>query len=297
MRMSLQGGRVSYEPSALDGDGPRESRTGYRSHAERMEGDKLRIRPESFADHYSQARQFFVSQTGPEQDHIVAAITFELSKVDTPAVRERVLGRLANIDAGLAARIAEGLGWRDPVEPAAPAVPVRTDLPPSPALSILAKAVPTLEGRTVGCLVSEGADAGVLAALRREVASAGAMLKLVCPRIGGVVGSDGKPVGADFQLAGGPSVLFDAVAVVVSEKGAGELAREAAARAFLADAFAHLKVIGHTAAAVPLLEAAGLTPGVDAGVLALDAASAAGLVTAAKGGRIWSREPTVRHVY
>ncbi len=298
MQMAAQKGRVSYEPSLLDKDGPREDAgTGYRSFPARVEGDSLRVRAESFADHYSQARQFFISQTKPEQDHIVAALTFELSKVETKAVRGRVLSRLLNIDMKLANRVADGLGWRDPVEAAPAAAPTRTDLPSSPALSILAKAKPTLDGRMVGCLISEGADPAVVKALRGAVEKAGGQFKIVAPKVGGVTGGDGQVIEADFQLAGGPSVLFDAVALVVGADGATALATEAAAKSFVADAFAHLKVIGHTEAAAGLLKQAGIATDADAGVVTLSQGAAEPFVQAAQNGRIWDREPTVRQLH
>ena len=124
-------------------DGPREDPQARLPQLPRAwtQGDKLRVRSEIFADHYSQARQFFVSQTEPEQNHIVAALTFELSKVETEAVRLRMLGRLANIDADPGERVAAGLGYREADRAGRPpAKPTRTDLKPSPALSILAKA-------------------------------------------------------------------------------------------------------------------------------------------------------------
>ena len=206
MQMSRQAGRVTYEPSALPGgEAPREDpRRGYRSFAEHVAGDTLRARPESFADHYSQARQFFFSQTEPEQNHIVAALTFELSKVETKAVRGRMLGQLANIDGRIAQRVADGLAWRDPIRAAATTKRGRTDLGASPSLSILRKATPTLQTRVVGVLVSDGADAGTVRAVRAAVAAEGGQVKIVAPKIGGVTGADGGVIEADLQLAGGP---------------------------------------------------------------------------------------------
>jgi catalase len=291
-------GRVNYEPNSLGGerDAREDKRTGYKSFPERVEGDKLRARAESFSDHYSQALQFYISQTEPEKDHIVAAYTFELSKVETKAVRGRVLAQLANVDESLCKRVADGLGYRDPIQPAPTANPVRTDLKESPALSILKQAKKTLEGRTVGCLLSEGADAGVVTALREGVRKAGGDFKIVAPKVGGVMGSNGKVIEADFQLAGGPSVLFDAVALVVSAQGADALMKESAAKGFVSDAFAHLKVIGHTEAAMGLLKMAGVKDG-EAGVVLLGQGGTGPFVEAAKGGRIWDREKMVRMVH
>src|SRR6202167_3493935 len=145
MQMSLQQGRVNYSPSSLEPDTPRQDpQRGLASFAEPTEGDKRRVRAESFADHFSQARQFFYSQTEPEQNHIVSAFIFELSKVQTKEVRERMVGQLANVDPKIAQRVASGLGIEGQVAPVPAAVKARNDLKPSPALSILGKAKNTL---------------------------------------------------------------------------------------------------------------------------------------------------------
>jgi catalase len=282
---------VNYEPNSLGQDTPRENaRAGFTSVAAIVEGPKARHRSDTFADHFSQARQFFDSQTEPEQNHIVAALTFELSKVETDGVRAAVLAQLANIRQDLAARVADGLGEAAPAKPARAALPARTDLPASPALSILAKAPKTLKGRKVGVLVADGTDPAMLASLRAAVEGAGGKVAVVAPKVGGAKGSDGKPIRGDFQLAGGPSVLFDAVVVAVSPEGGQLLATQAAAVAWVHDAFAHLKVIGHTPGADALLQKAGVIP--DDGIIALG--KAAPFTDRAAAGRIWAREPSVR---
>ena len=295
MQMAVHKSRVSYEPSSLDRDSPRESpKSGFRSASEVIDGDKLRIRSESFSDHFSQARQFFISQTKPEQDHIVVALVFELSKVETKHIRERMLSLLQNVDTSLATRVMDGLGMDGKITPAIPAVPVKSDLPPSPALSILGKASPTLQGRIVGCLVSDGVDASLVKSMQAAIKQQGAKMKLVAPKVGGVKANDGSMIEADFQLAGAPSVLFDSVLLLLSPEGASALTAESAAKAFVADAFAHLKVIGHTTGADTLMLAAGITP--DEGVIGVDKSPKAFLDTTKKG-RIWDREPKVRHVH
>ncbi len=287
--------RVTYTPSLLDPTGPRETERGFRSFPAPIDGTKVRQRSETFADHYSQARMFFQSQTLPEQNHIVSALVFELSKVDALIVRSAMLGHLAQILPALGQRVAAGLGHDDAIVLAKPAVEPH-DVAPSDLLSILKRATPTLEGRMVGCLVTDGADAKMVAALSKAATDMKAVLKIVAPKIGGVTLDDGSKVAADHQLAGGPSVLFDAVAIVASKAGVADLVKEAAAVAWAHDAFAHLKVIGHTAAAQPLLDAAGVK--VDAGVVALKGkAEASKFVDAAANGRIWDREPSVRTVY
>ena len=110
MAMRNPVGRVNYQPNSF-GEGPRESpERGFRSFADVEEGPKVRLRAESFADHYSQARQFFISQTPTEQRHIAAALTFELSKVKTPVIRERMVSHLLNIDETLASKVGHKLG-------------------------------------------------------------------------------------------------------------------------------------------------------------------------------------------
>jgi catalase len=219
---------------------------------------------------------------------------FELSKVDADIVRATMLGHLVVIDDDLGNRVAAGLGHADAIVPATPAVEPRDDLEAAPSLSMLARGTPPLTGRQFGALVSAGASAAVVKALQKSVKAAGAKLKIVCPTIGGVVLDDGSKLKADHQLAGGPSVLFDAVAVIASEAGASALLAESAAVAWVHDAFAHLKVIGATAEAQLLLDAVGVEA--DEGVTDLDASVGVFVETAA-GGRIWEREPDVRAVY
>ncbi len=296
MQMAVPKGRVSYSPSSLDETTERaEPAIGFKSFPVPEAGDKLRVRSATFADHFSQARLFFFSQTEPEQNHIVSAFIFELSKVQSEAVRLRLLGRLANVDESLAKRVANGLGYEGPIVKAPTQVAVRTDLTLSPMLSILAKAKPTLKGRLIGCLVADGTDPKVVVALEKAAIKMGAEFKVIAPKVGGAKGSDGGLIQADVQLAGGSSVLFDTVVLALSADGATKLTTESAAVAFVHDAFAHLKVIGHSASAKVLMDKAGVLP--DAGVVALDGPDGSAFLAAAANGRAWLREPSVRTVF
>jgi catalase len=296
MQMHVPKGRVSYSPSSLAPTTERaDPKRGFLSVPVHEAGDKLRVRSPTFADHYSQARQFFFSQTEPEQNHIIAAFVFELSKVETETVRLLLLSQLANVDETVAARVAAGLGYESPIEKAPTTVPARTDLAASPTLSILAKFAPTLKGRLVGCLVADGTDPKLVAALGAAATSMGAQLKVIASKVKGAKGHGGEMIAADFQLAGGPSVLFDVIVLALSKEGTVLLAKEAAAVAFVHDAFAHLKVIGHTAEAQSLMDKAGVI--VDAGVLAITPKDVAAFLVTASHGRIWAREPTVRTVF
>ncbi len=289
MQMQTPKGRVNYEPSSLDPASARATPSGFRSFAEPADdASKGRIRYDTFADHYSQARQFFRSQTAPEQAHIASALVFELSKVETAHVRETMVGHLRNIDGDLAKRVADGLGL-DKLPPAAKAAAKTLDLPPSPALQIIGKMKSTLEGRCIGILVDDGSDAAAIKALRKAAEDAGATVKIVAPKLGGATLSDRRKLPADGQLAGTPSVVFDAVALVLSEAAGKRLANEAAAVDFVRDAFGHLKAIAADAGAQTVLKAGGVAK--DPGVV--DAGDAKAFIKAAMT-RQWDREPKVR---
>jgi len=292
-------GRANYEPNSWgEMGGPREDpANGYVTFPEHDEGDKRRLRPESFADHYSQARQFYVSQTPIEQKHIQDALVFELSKVETPPIRERVVARLRNVDEDLAATVAAGLGMPVP-EAIPPAVEPRTDLPESPALSIVLNGPDSFAGRRVGALVSDGSDAKLLDALGAALEAEGAQLMLVGPRRSGVLDSAGTELLIDEIVDGGPSVLFDAVAIVLSADGAAQMAAKPQAKDFVSDAHAHCKFVAVGPNAAPLFDAAGITPDMqDEGYLELSASkkkSAAAFVTACRQVRYWPREEAPR---
>jgi len=288
MQMQVPKGRVAYEPSSLQGDSPRETPAGFRSHASADDGRKGRTRPESFADHYSQARMFFRSLETPEQAHLASALVFELSKVETAHVRERVVAQVRNIDESLAKRVADGLAMPTLPDAAPTAAPV-TDMPPAPEVRVIGRGRQTLQGRSVGILFDEGSDAGVIAGLRTAAESAGATVKLVAQKLGGATLSDGTVQAADGQLQGTPSAIFDAVAIVLSADAGKRIAREAAAVDFASHAWAHLKAIAHDGGAKALLQAAGIDP--DAGVV--DAGKPEAFIKVAAT-RQWAREPKLR---
>ena len=274
MQTEVPKGRANYEPNSLDmageGAGPRECLvTGFSSFKGRPEeeeqGDKLRIRPESFADHYSQPRMFFNSQTENEQAHIASALVFELSKVTLAHIPPRVVANLRNISEDLAARVAKGLGI--PLPPKTPSAAPVQDFKPSPALSIQKNMKVILKGRCVGILIADGSDAAAIAKLKKDITKAGGTCKLVAPKLNGIVLSDKTIIKADGQLAGTPSHLFDAVAVILSDAATAMLLKEGAAIQWVMDAFGHLKAIAATKEAMPLLDKAGVVK--DAGVVDL----------------------------
>lgn len=295
MQMTVPKGRANYEPNSLaahgEEGGPRESPArGFASSTlasgDDETGEKLRVRAETFADHYSHARLFYRSQTENEQAHIASSFVFELSKVaELDQVPGRMVGNLRNVDEDLAKRVAEGLGI--PLPKKAPAAKEPVDMAPSDALSIHKNMKETLEGRAVGILIADGTDAGELASVVAAVTKAKGKAVIVAPKVGGAVMSDGSRQKADGQLAGSPSQIFDAIAIILSESGCAALLQEGAAVEFVMNAFGHLKAIGASTAAKPLLDKAGVVP--DEGVTALDAG-----FTKAASQRFYGREPSVR---
>jgi catalase len=284
-------GRVNYEPNSWNGQaGPRESpEKGFSTYPAEEDGAKLRIRSETFSDHYSQARQFYGSQTEIEQDHIASALVFELSKVENLAIRSRMVSHLLNIDGALANKVGDGLGLREMPQPAQAAKPTRQDLKKSPALSILLNGPKSFKGRKLGALVTDGVNIDLLQALKRALQDEGALLEIVAPKVGGVEASDGSWVEADQKIDGGPSVLYDAVALLPSEPGVKALAGEPAARDFIADAFAHKKFIGYVEAAASLFIRAG-AEGPDDGCIVLKGReTCAELIAACRELRYWAR--------
>ncbi|MDQ3264836.1 MAG: catalase [Myxococcota bacterium] len=289
MQMTVPKGRANYEPNSLEQGGPRESPThGLRTHPSGESGAKVRERSASFADHYSQARLFFRSMSGPEQKHIVKAFAFELGKVERVAIRTRALGNLKLVDERLCAQVEEALGMEgaaDAISPAAAPI----DLKPSPTLSLLKKAQPTLRGRKIAVLVTEGLDAELLRTLRGAAKREKAKVEVIAPKIGGVKDSAGQPVPADHALPAAPSCLFDALVVLGTEAGIKKLLIQPEALAWVRDGFSHMKILGHTQAALPLLEKAAVVP--DAGVIALEGSRGVSrFIDAAKGQRFWDRE-------
>ncbi|PZQ96147.1 MAG: catalase HPII [Cereibacter sphaeroides] len=287
MQTTVPTGRANYEPNSLaeaaEEGGPRATGAGFVTVPQPVEGQKLRIRAESFSDHFSQARMFWISQTESEQAHIASALVFELSKVALPHVRLRVLSLLRNVHEELAQRVAAGLAIDLP--PAAVPFKEPLDLPRSDALSIQKNWNESLKGRKVGILIADGTDRSELDKTIKAIGIAGGSAFLIAPKIGNVVLSSGK-MAADGQLAGSPSVLFDAVALILSEGAATKLSSDGAAVGFVQDAYGHLKAIGHSSGASKLLDRAGVKP--DKGVVTLEK------LPDAATRRYWEREAKVR---
>lgn len=290
-------GRANYEPNswpADEGGGPREDPVGgYSTFTDHVDGEKRRLRPESFADHFSQARQFYVSQTDVERRHIQDAFVFELGKCDVAAIRLRMLANLRNVDAELAHAVAAGLGVAELPDASVPAQQPRADLAASPALSIIENGPDSFTGRKLGVLLTDGADAGLFAQVQEAAAKRRVTVEVVAPVVGGASLSDGSKVTADQSIDGGPSVLYDAVVLLMHDDAATQLSEHPEARDFVTDAFAHCKFIGYCPQARLLFDATGLTGKLDDGFIRLDGTDTAEeFLDACTQLRYWAREAT-----
>jgi catalase len=289
--------RANYEPNSWDPPGPREDPVaGFRSYPDgegNLIGPKRRLRPESFADHYSQARQFFVSQSETERQHVIDAFVFELSKCDREAIRTRIVAGLRNVGDELAGAVAEGLGLPGLPDPLPAAREPARDLPASAALSVLANGPDSFAGRKIGILVTDGVDADKLQEVKSAAAQAQVNVELIAHAVGGVDDSDGNHAPADQKIDGGPSVLYDAVILLAAKDGAPALAAQPAVRDFVADAYAHCKFIGYTADASPLFKAAGIGGLTDDGFVNLDENSAADFISRCAKLRFWPRQVAI----
>jgi len=260
MQMMVPTGRANYEPNSLaeanEENGPRECpTTGFQTFPKNDERNepskKVRARGERFADHFSQARMFYKSQTENERAHIASALVFELSKVTLNHVRERVVAQLRNIDDDLAKRVCGGLAISLPKSSKSAKEPL--DLKPSNALSIQKNMKKTLKGRTVGILFAEGSNKQKIVDLKKSIEAEGGGVMLIAPKVGETKMNKGT-MEADGQLAGTPSVLLDAVALMINEDAAERFKKDSAALAFVQDAWAHLKAIAHSEGATSLLD-------------------------------------------
>ncbi|MGC4098035.1 MAG: catalase [Nitrospira sp.] len=274
MRQTINRGRVSYHPNSLGGGCPMQAKAdmgGFVSFAERMEGTKIRARSEKFFDHFSQATLFWNSQSHPEKAHIVQALRFELGKVETPAIRERMVFLLAQVDKTLAGLVAQGLGITvptkvdGPVNQSVPAdgqskqfqpKPPTRALDRSPALSMANTVKDGIATRKIAILAADGVDETAIAGMKKALTAAGAQVKVVSPRLGVLKGSKGGEIGIDFSFLTAASVLFDAVYVPGGDQSVEILKGDAKAMMFVKEAYLHCKPIAATDAGIELLLAA-----------------------------------------
>jgi catalase len=259
-RQAINRGRVAYEPNSLSGGCPFQAgQAGFTSFREPIDADKVRGKPEKFAEHYNQARLFWNSQTPVEKAHIIRGFRFELTKVQTPAVRRRVVSMLANVDRELAGALAAQLGMDmpDPMPKALKRAPT-PEVDASPALSLFARPGDGgIRARRIAILVADGIDGDAARTLHEGLAAEGAVPRFVGPRLGVAASESGEGVEVEVTFETMPSVLFDAVAVPGGKKAVIELGNVGHAVEFIKDQYRHAKPLLALGEASDLLENAG----------------------------------------
>jgi catalase len=260
-RQAIHRGKVAYEPNSLGGGCPFQAGVaGFTSFREPIEADKVRGKPERFADHYTQATLFYNSQTAVEKAHILRGFRFELTKVQVPAIRQRVVAMLANVDAGLAEALAAELGMPVPEPlPRALKTAPKPEVDASPALSLFARPGDgSIRTRRVAILVADGVDGAAARALHAGLFEQGAVPRYVAARLGSVQTEDGSTLNVEVTLETMPSVLFDALALPGGKGAVTQLANIGHALEFIKDQYRHAKPIFAAGAAAALVENAGV---------------------------------------
>ncbi|HZK80475.1 MAG TPA: catalase, partial [Humisphaera sp.] len=274
-RQGIPRGRVAYEPNSLGGGCPFQAGvSGFVSFPPAIaEGnspiDKVRGKPEKFAEHYNQPRLFFDSQTPAEKAHIIGGFRFELSKVTVPAIRKRMVASLRNVSDELAQAVAHGLGIElpDAMPRAIKRIPA-AEVKLSPALSLMA--LPGDRGiatRKVAIVIAEGISGGSITTLLGELAKAGAVPRLLGLRLGTVKSAEGEDFEVDVTLENSPAVLFDAVVFPDGDAAVKALAKDGQTMEFLKDQYRHGKTILALGASSTLLEKAGIPKKLPSGQL------------------------------
>jgi len=261
-RQAIARGRVAYEPNSLGGGCPFQAGSkGFVSFPQPMHEDKVRGKPEKFADHYTQATLFYNSQTDWEKRHIIGGFRFELSKLTVPAIRRRMVASLRNVDEDLAAQVADGLGLELP-----DALPMVLEQPPepeisvSPALSLTARPGEAgVRSRRVAILVANGVDGKSLTALHAALTAAGAVPRYVGSRLGTYRAAEGGTIEADASMENSAPVLFDALVVPDGKAGVQGLAADARTLEFVVNHYRHCKAILALGAAADLVKMSGVS--------------------------------------
>lgn len=273
MRQEINVGKSSYQPNSLGGGCPFQAKVsegGFTSFNERVDAHKVRARSESFSDHFSQARFFYISQTETEQNHIKSALKFELGKVEATSVRLRMLGLLNVVDKDLAENVALGLGLKVPTQPEKPInmgvgadagneqepkTTIKTPKP-SPALSMITNKnnSNTIESRSVAFLCSDGVNSKSIDDLKTSLEKKGAEVKIIGTNATAVKSSDGKMIPVDHSLHTASAVLFDAMYIPSGKESITTLKKLDKVPEFLMDMFKHCKVMGFSADGLALLD-------------------------------------------
>ncbi|MBA3943489.1 MAG: catalase [Herpetosiphonaceae bacterium] len=271
MRYEINKGRVAYEPNSLGGGCPMQSPEnlrGYVSYPAQVEGPKVRVRSETFGDHFSQATLFWNSMSTVEQEHIAEALQFELGKVQVIAIRERMIALLARINRDLAVQVAYGIGVAATFDSPPPTDP--SNIRKAPGLSMLDTVKDTIKTRRIAILAMDGVDLAELTEIQAALKAAGARSQIVSKFLSPIKSSDGKDIVPDATfITSGGSIMYDAVIVPGGAENADALKRQGDAVHFLNEAYKHGKAIGATGAGANLLAATQIpTPAAEASLQA-----------------------------
>jgi catalase len=243
------------------------SEGGYKEYPEAVSGPKVRQRGPRFRDYFSQATLFWNSLSPGEQLHLVDAARFELSRAESPVVRQRMVALLDLVDRGLAVRVAQQIGVTPPEgEPqilldasGAPIQRMTFDGPTvdrSPALSMENTVKDSIQSRRVAVLAAPGLDAATVDAVRIRLEGAGAHVDVIASMLGAVAGADGTLLPVDKHTLAASSVMYDAVLVPGGAAAAAVLVQTGAAIEFVAEAYRHAKAIGVVGEGIDLLREA-----------------------------------------
>ena len=273
MRQTINSGRTSYGPNSLSNNDPAQVKAadgGFTSYQERIDAKKVRARSKSFFDHFSQARLFFNSQSDPEKNHLIDAFSFELGKVKSVAVRQRMVGILSQIDKGLATAVAGALGLKVPAKPEQPVnrsipadgkpadyqpIHVEGKVKKSAALSMKDTIKDSIKSRKIAFLVADGVDAKSVDTVKSAILTAGGIVHIIAPKLGAVIAANKVEIPVDESFLTAASVLYDAVYVPGGVNSVASLEAEANAVHFLNEAFKHCKAIAADEQAIQVLEA------------------------------------------
>lgn len=265
-RTGIPRGAVAYEPNSLASgnefrvDGGQQ---GFQSHGEEIESPKQRRRSPSFDDHFSQASLFWASQGPVEKEHIVRAFQRELSQVETPAIRQRMVDNLAHVDARLARKVAELLGIAAPDARAAAgragfrSARGKLPLETAPSLS-MGSCAKSIESRRVAVLAAAGVEVGAFRAIERALHDARAICRLLGEHIGSIATASGQQLAVEHTFVAQSSVLFDGVVVPGGAASVQALAACGAAVRFILEAYRHGKAICVIGEGLQLLAPLGL---------------------------------------
>lgn len=317
MRHQINTAKTNYEPNTISGGCPFQAKAaqgGFTSHAERIDSRKIRARSESFFDHYSQATMFYNSQAEHEKQHIINALSFELGKVDIPAIRERMIGHLLQIDKTLAASVADNLGIKIPQLPkqqlnhSIPAdgnvkahqpLKVAPAVEKSEALNMNNTRKDSIQSRCIAILAANGVNEASMKAMKGELERKGAQTKIIAPKLGSIKGDKGTAILVDMSFLTATSVVFDAVYVAGGEASINALKAEPDAIHFIDEAYKHCKAIAADSDATEVLDqtfaaakmAAGKEKALENGVIiGTGKAHIGNFVNAIAAHRFWHRE-------